>query len=192
MKNSTSIQKQHLFSDLRDLEKYISKLRLVSKKQESLFYIHRIPELPRWTNKIYKSQGYKQNLYELKCNCAEHKKLSRKYSNRDIRLVCRHLYWKLTTTKVKDEIDELTKILLVSFNKNKERNLFRTSLKDEPLVLGLSTPVEWIDIFVGEKKWKRFSFNVPEKRWAYNESPQNMKIIETKIYSILEYLFSES
>ena len=188
MKNKSSIQKQYVFTDLRELEKHISKLQIDKEKEDSLFYIHRITNLPDWTNKVYSSQGYKQNLFKLKCNCDEQRKLSKKYSDRDIRLVCRHLYWKLTTTKVKDEIDELTKILLASFNKNKEMSLFKTSLKDENLILGFTGSMEWINVFIGNYKWKRFSFNTSEKRWAYNVSPKNAKVIETKVGAILDYI----
>ena len=190
MKLKSSIRQQQVFTDLRELEKHISKLQIKKENNDSLFYVHRIPELPAWTNKINYSQGCEQNIYKLKCSCDEQKKLSKKYFDRDIRLACKHIYWKLTTTKVKTELDSLTKLLLDAFQKSNEMKLFKISFKDEILILGFTNPAEWINVFTGKEKWNKYSFNVTEKGWAYNKFPKDAKLLSAKILSICKYLLS--
>lgn len=163
-----------IFDDIRDLEKLAKAREEYKMAIEAELYIHEIPLLPSWTNKQYKSQGYVQNLYHLSCDCPDYVEKKRKYrAKRDVRRLCRHLYWKLTQTAAKDFIDDLSREFSRAVAIHGIDKFLKKNMNGNIVYLGFKDGNHWINVYVNENgEWKRYSYNLKQRRWSYERKPE--------------------
>lgn len=174
-----------VYNDLRELERS-HVLKEKSKKDiEKKWYAHEIPKLPDWTNRIYHYKQFQQNPFQLVCNCPEYQERSKNYIGRDFRKLCYHLYIKLTTTKIKEHLDELTLIILEFRFRYGQTKFYKNQFNGSDLILGFNDKNDWINVFLKEKdRWKKYSYSQKELRWRYRIEPNNPKLLLRRITEI--------
>jgi len=179
-----------VYSDLRELEKSHALKEKSKKDIDKKWYSHQIPSLPEWTNRVYHYRQFKQNPFQLVCNCPDFQEKNKIYIGRDFRKLCYHLYIKLTSTKIKDHIDELTHIILESRFKYGQTKFYKNHFYGSDLILGFNDKNAWINIYLkNNDSWNRYSYNDKEARWRYQKEPDNSKqllrrIIEIQVWHI--------
>lgn len=174
-----------IFDDLRDLEKFQVQKKKIEEEAEKKYYIHQIPQLPKWTDRKYYYKPYTQNLFRLTCTCDEFKKKSLIYKNRDMRKLCYHLFWKLQTSKVAPLIDDLTTRLLIAHFKFGVNKFYKSAFMMRPLILGFNEKNDWISIFLERKDgWHQYSYNSKLRRWAYGIIPEDVMMLTQRISEI--------
>jgi hypothetical protein len=170
-----------VFSDIRDFEEF-KQIKKDGKKISTRFSFI-VPELPKWCDHTYHYKEIKINPYQLKCSCND-SILRRKYfESRDIRVTCKHLYWKIAQTKIKEEVDELV-ILLMKQTALFGTNKFLTLNVDNAQIhLGFRNGNDWITILTPLQNggWRSWGYNPFEGRWSYDEEPKNRLHIELEI-----------
>lgn len=175
---------QPVFRDLRDLEKHFKGFDTTLKNFDiDLNYIHEIEGFTQKKNKIHHSGHYKQNLYKLECTCEVFSKNKTVFNKKDLRRLCKHLYWKLSNLKLVDKLTLLLAFDSVYFNYKK---MIKLSYGKDFVIASYKEGSSWINIFSKEKEWKKFSYEINQKRWSYNSKPANSNRIKQDI----NYLFS--
>ncbi|MEW6506359.1 MAG: hypothetical protein AB1432_01305 [Bacteroidota bacterium] len=180
-----------VYGDLRELEKAYYKHKEKEGRTAEKWYIHQIPKLPEWTNRTYYYKEFKQNPFQLKCNCPDFQERNKTYIGRDSRKLCYHLYLKLTTTKISEHIDELTLLLLEAQFKYRIKLFFKSHFYTSELILGFNDKNDWINIFLKEgDSWKKYSYNQKELRWRYKIEPKNKELLNRRIIEIMVWQLS--
>lgn len=177
------------FTDLREVEEHAGRVLEQERQPEETPYLHTIPLLPEWTDKTYRTQDEKQNLYHLTCTCADYAAKVKRYEPHDVRRLCRHLYYKLTDTKASLHIDELTKqIMKAAVFHNEKRWMKHTGSNGAPLVIGFTDKSDWLNIYIPtDDGCTRCAYHPVERRFAYNASPPNRSELEQEIQMLLGY-----
>jgi hypothetical protein len=170
-----------VFKDIRDFEEF----KNIKKdgRKISTKYSFIVPELPTWCDRIYHYKDLKINPYQLKCSCGDSLLRRKYYEERDIRVICKHLYWKIAQTKIKDEVDELI-ILLMKQTALFGTNKFLTLEVDgKQIHLGFKNGNDWITILTPLQNcgWQSWGYNPFEGRWSFDEMPPNKLHIELEI-----------
>lgn len=180
--------KPKLYSDLRKLPK--------DKDGPLNFgnnhYIHQIPHFPAWTKgKQYNYSHHKIDLYNLQCNCDSQLEKRENYKGRDVRLVCKHLYYKILNSPITQEIDSLTLLLMRSAAIWGEQYLYKYKYLGKVIILGFKESTEWINVYSESKynleEYHRYSYNPILKRWSYNNFPEYGPLIPDLIKRIIQF-----
>jgi len=158
------------YSDLRIAEKEIQTVPNLARN----YYIHLLPELPWWTNRIYKHKDEELNLSKYSCSCTDYQQRAILFSKpRDIRRACKHIYYKLTGTRIKDFIDPLTQLLLKSTAIHNEVLHFKYEYLGKAYYFGFKENTNWINVYLKEDdEFRKFGFNPVEYRWSYKSEPK--------------------
>lgn len=181
-----------IYDDIRELEKKLSKKHKEHELHKEKWYAHQIPPLPEWTNRVYRYKQFKQNPFQLVCNCPDFQEKNKIYIGRDFRKLCYHLYIKLTSTKIKDHLDELTHIILESRFKYGQTKFYKNHFYGTNLILGFNDKNPWINIYLKENEtWKRYSYNEKEARWRYHREPENARLLLRRIAEIQVWQLGE-
>ena len=184
--------------DDKSKPKLYSDLRKISGDQQgplnfgNNYYIHHLPKFPAWTkNKIYNYSKHKIDLYNLKCNCDSQSEKREHYKDRDVRLLCKHLYYKILNSPLTKDIDSLTLLLMRSAAVWGEQHLYKYTYLGQIIILGFKEPTEWVNVYSLNKAnpevYHRYSFNPISKRWSYNHLPNNAELIQDVIIRNIKY-----
>jgi hypothetical protein len=182
-------------SDLRKLQKD----NLLPDRIPYGYYVHNVPQFPKYTNKIYWYKDFRMNLYQLTCSCEWHNERRKQLLGRDIRLVCYHLYHKIKATTAKESIDDLTAVLLDSAVKYNEQHLFRTNLNSRDIYFGIRMDTPWINVYSEYANpqhenpefghYVRGSYNPLLHRWSYGIELYDARKIEYLLDRLIENSF---
>ena len=176
------------FTDLRDLEHHAKQVIEKEEQPEDTPYLHLVPPLPKWTNKTYRTQNEKQNLYNLTCTCSEYTAKAKRYDERDIRRLCIHLYYKLTETKAQQFIDDLTKLIMKAAVFHKEKRWLKHNWSGGIMVIGFADETDWVNVYLPTNEHcLRFAYNPVQRRFAHNASPPKQAELEHEITMLLGY-----
>jgi hypothetical protein len=181
LKSPLPVQDKKIYTDLRVLERERFGVNLPFK-----CHSYKMPDLPAWANRIHEYNGYKINLSECSCTCEEYFRKVPFYPERDIRAVCRHLYFRLKYTAVSRYIDKLTLLLLDNQFNYGEDHLYKFSLEGKDFYFGFKKRTSWVNIYAEQNHWIRFSYNPDEGRWAYNSVPDGAEGIIQKLKELFE------
>lgn len=170
-----------IFSDIRDIEDH--KKRIPSYEIISSKFSFIVPELPKWCNKIYRFNDVKINPYQLKCSCKESQTKRKHFEARDVRVICKHIYWKISKTQIRDHVDNLTlevMKLVGIFGSNK---FLKLNVNGEDVHLAFKSKNDWITVLTKQvnDSWRKWGYNPFEERWSYEEMPKNKTDIELEI-----------
>ena len=180
--------KPKLYSDLRKL----TKDNTGPLNYGNNYYIHQIPRFPNWTKgKLYNYSNHKIDLYNLQCNCNSQIEKRENYKGRDVRLLCKHLYYKILNSPVAKEIDSLTLLLMRRAAICGEQHLYKYTYLDQIIILGFKELTEWVNVYSLNKAnpefYHRYSYNPISKRWSYNHLPINAELIQDVIIRNIKY-----
>ncbi len=150
---------------------------------------YELPRLPEWTNRVYNYKQYRMNLYQFTCSCEWWKNKRKIYPEGDLRLLCKHLYYKITSSsKLLENIDDLTLMLIKSYLFLGENMLLKAVHGKEQFTFYIGSRYfgDWYNVYskAGDN-WNRYSYSMVEKRWSYDKEPEHEKII-------LDYLNKKS
>lgn len=155
-----------VYDDLRNVEGKNKQTKGESLKSD---YIHLVPPMPKWTDKEYTSQNETQNVYRLTCTCDDYKERAELFEERDVRIICRHLFWKLTKTRAYRFLDKLTELLAHDSAFYREWIHYKSDFEGRDMIIGKTNLYTsgWLNIyyqFYG-KTWMNLSYNYQLKRW---------------------------
>jgi hypothetical protein len=161
------------------------------KEKDGYYCEPQIPQLPKWTNKIYSSQGEQVNLFNLTCTCKDYSERKAKYTGRDIRLCCKHIYYKLTGSAISKHINSLYKNLSHAAAIFKIESFCTYKIDRRDIYFGYKEDSNWIQVFfpVDENNpdsYARFSFSPELSRWSNGINPVNAWKIEHMIKKIID------
>ncbi len=173
---------QPVFRDLRDLEKYFNGFDSALNNIDIDFnYVHNVISLPESTDRIYYSGEYSQNLFHLECTCENFAKKRNVFNKKDVRRICKHLYWKLSNQNLVDKLTLLLSFDSVYFGYKK---MVKLNYEKGFVIASYKEGSSWINIYNKEKEWKKFGYGINQKRWSYNSKPSNHKRLEDDINSL--------
>lgn len=129
-----------------------------------------VPVIEGITKRTYLMGNYRLNLYYLQCTCPAYKNSLKIYPKRDIRRICKHLYFKLVTTTALGD-DSLVKMLLDNRFWLLEKDLLKLRLDNELIYIGFSDSTEMVGVYRYHSSWKRFSFNLLLRNWTNGLMP---------------------
>lgn len=174
------------FDDLRNAEKHLKETDLYSQN----FYIHKIPTLPKWTDKNLKCQNYLVNPFLFKCNCNEFKNdRAIQYKELDIRRCCRHLYYKLNDHKYSQFVDSLTMKLAYGTAFKNERYFYKYTIYNQLVIFGFIPNSDWTGVYtqLSSKNFFRYSYNPIIKKWAEHLIPVQETFIIDQFMKAIKY-----
>lgn len=179
------------FTDIRIAEKAISRNPFSAPN----YYIHLLPRLPEWTDRIYyyktgPTTFEKQNLYHLTCTCSTFKEKKKVFEGRDIRVLCKHLFYKLTETKAKKYLQELDVLLMRSAVIFHEMYLYKYTIKKKDVILGFKQDTDWVNVYTHNiaDTYIKFSYHPIKRTWSYGIAPPNHTMLILAINSSLTQL----
>lgn len=156
------------------------------------YYIHKLPKFPSFVKgKLYRYSDYKMDLYNLTCSC-EYQKLKReKYKDRDVRLLCKHLYYKILKTSSVQVLDSLSLEIMKTVVFFGEEQLYKYSYKDQDIILGFNEVAKWVNVYAPNKNnievYYRYSYDPIDVRWSYNNEPEYGPLISDLINRVIKY-----
>lgn len=175
------------FTDLRIAEKEIQTVPDLARN----YYIHLLPQLEYawWTVKDYKYKEDRVNLYKYTCTCSEHQQRAEQFLKpRDVRRACRHIYWKLKETRLKQHIDDLSFLILNSAVLHNELLHFKYEYLGNQYYYGFKPGTNWINVYMQEEgTFRRFGYNPIEGRWSYKSEPKNGTYAILMMENITQY-----
>lgn len=155
-------------------------------------YVHLVPQLPKWTNKEYRSQNEIQNLFNLSCSCSNFKDRSQLFRKRDVRSLCKHIYWKITQFAASNYIDDLTKILAHDSVFHNQWLHQKISYKNDYMIIGFTNyrDSSWLNVYYPfyNNGWFNLSYSFKENRWRNGVTPPND--LKIRLY-LREYILTE-
>ena len=129
---------------------------------------------------------YQLNLGRLTCTCEDFESRRALLPCNDIRRVCKHLGRALEAADALTHYDEICQALirrqkaahrrLIKHGVNAERFVVLPDGTDD-IVLALSSESTWVDVVTRRgvrdrvKKYKRYGYDVDERRWSYSSAP---------------------
>lgn len=132
----------------------------------SLRITNQLPFFPNRFNKEFFRGKARFNPVLLTCSCT----LAILNHERDISLLCKHLS-EFIITHLKSYLSPLTLHILSAQLKYGPETLYQ--LKNE-IICGAKTHSLWISVYLLEELiWKRYSYNLFEKRWGFGKAPKN-------------------
>ena len=156
------------------------------------YYIHKLPLFPSFMQgKTYRYADYKMDLFNLTCSC-EYQELKReKYKGRDVRLLCKHLYYKILRTSAALELDSLSLEIMKTAVLFGEKTLYRYTYKEQDIILGFNEGTVWVNVYAKNKfnpeKYHRYSYNPNDCRWSYSNAPEAGHLIPDLIFRVIKY-----
>lgn len=173
------------FHDLRQAE---NSLPLVESVLGEKHYIHPVPQFPKWTDKNYKCQTHAVNLFLFKCTCDEFiSDRAAQYDKSDIRICCRHLYYKLSNPRFLRYVDSLTLKLTYGTALKNERYFYKYIIYNQIVIFGFIPNSDWAGIYTRKRDgdFFRYSYNPIIKKWAEHLIPdQGIFIIDQFVKAI--------
>ena len=180
--------KPKLYSDLRKLQTDID--TPLSKGQN--YHVHKVPRFPSWMKgKVYRYTDHKMDLYNLKCDCSSQIEKQELYANRDVRSLCKHLYYKILKTSSLKEIDQLTLMLMRSAVLWGEDHLYKFRYLNHDVIFGFKEAIDWVNVYAPDKVtpelFHRYSYNPLNHRWSYDNIPEYGSLFTDLISRIIKY-----
>lgn len=130
------------------------------------------PAISNASKKSLTIDKYKMNLFYLQCSCSDFKESVKLYPRRDIRRICKHLYYKIIT-QFENEIDPLSKMLLDNKFWMHETEVHKIKLEKQIIYLGFYNNEKIINIYKYTDRWRQYQFSLEKGYWINNATPFN-------------------
>ncbi|HVO75148.1 MAG TPA: hypothetical protein VMT35_14055 [Ignavibacteriaceae bacterium] len=149
-------------------------------------YIYFIPIVKGLTKKTFAYRNCRVNLFYLTCSCKVYREKVKIFKRRDLRRICKHIYY-VINTYASDYYGDLTKILLETHFWFGQQNLVKVVTSTGEIFFGLKESSADVNVIVKGDCWQRFSYNLKEKKWD-DCPPENRILVE----NVLNVIFSGS
>jgi len=155
------------------------------------YYVHPLPLFPlKVKDKRYRYKEFHLDVYNLRCTCEDQIAKREEYQDRDIRKLCKHLYYKISSSWLKQYVDSLSLELLKNSVFFGPEHLYKYEYKKSLIILGFRSETEWVNVYAPNihhpEEHKRYSFNPSTKRWSYNSKPEYGILFEDVIHRLIK------
>lgn len=116
--------------------------------------------------------GKKVNPYYLNCTCKEYRDSIKLYPIRDIRRICKHIFF-ILTKEYQIRIDDLTAILLAHRFWDKVNDVFEIKYQNENIFVSVEKDLKFFRIYRKNSEWKFYTFLQDKNFWINNLPPYN-------------------
>lgn len=141
--------------------------------------------IPKRVPKSYSYYNrHKVNAHYLNCTCKEYKDSIKLYPLRDLRRICRHIYF-IITKEYQNRIDDLTLLLLSHRFWDKIHEVFQLEFRNENIFVGFDKDINFIRVYRKFSQWKFYTFLKDEKIWINNLPPYKSSLLNS---FLIEYL----
>lgn len=156
------------------------------------YYVHKLPKFPlSLKDKRYKYKEYHLDVYNLRCSCDSQKEKREEFPDRDIRRLCKHLYYKISSSWIKEYVDSLSLELTKSAALFGEKHLYKYTYKNNEIVFGFQENSPWVNVYApnnfNPEVHHRYSFDPIKNRWSYNCKPEYAILFEDVIKRLIEH-----
>lgn len=133
---------------------------------------------------VPKSYSYynrnKVNAHYLNCTCKEYRDNIKVYPLRDIRRICKHIFF-IITKDYNDQLDALTAMLLAHRFWDKISNVYEILFMDEKFYISFNDDLKFVRVYRKSSDWKFYTFIPGKKKWEndlppYKNTEQNYKL----------------
>lgn len=182
----------YIFKGLRVFSDIRKALSFYKEFHSKHYYIMKVPPLPESANKELTYYNYKVNPYKITCTCPSFKENVQLYKHkRDIRRVCKHLYYKMDQYTT---LPALITLLLENQLAHGPEKLIKRKNNGILTFYGiknLKTQI-WFNIYIQNpeipERFRKLSYNTEEKRWSYGVTPVDNEIYEKQLRNIIKQL----
>lgn len=129
----------------------------------------------------------KVNAHYLNCGCKEYRDNIKLYPLRDIRRICKHIYF-IITKDYSDKLDELTTLLLAHRFWDKIVDVYEIKYLNEKIYLSFEKEKKFIRVYKKKNEWKFYTFFPDKQSWLNNLPPYKSSLQN----SILEQFLIQS
>ena len=129
-----------------------------------------IPVFKGMPKTYYYYNRNKVNPYSVSCSCKQYRDSIKLYPIRDIRRVCKHIFF-ILTKNFETRLDELTRLFLEHQFWDKITDVFEIKFEDETLFVSLSKEKKFIRVYRKNSHWKFYTYLFEDKNWLDNMPP---------------------
>ncbi len=149
--------------------------RINIKLKENYSYI--IPKNTSFPKNTFHFRNYKINLFYLHCSCKSYRENVKKYPKRDLRRICKHIYFKIFAD-YSEALDTLSKLLLDTKYWFGITYITKVDLNDDEIYLGLNFTKEKVAAIINvDECWKQYIYNLRDLNWV-GDKPSSPEILE--------------
>lgn len=128
---------------------------------------------------VPKSYSYynrnKVNAHYLNCTCKEYRDNIKLYPIRDIRRICKHIFF-IITKDHNSKIDELTSLLLAHRFWDKITEVYEITLNSEKIYVSFEKDLKFIRVYRKNSEWKFYTYLTDKNSWSNNLPPYKSSI----------------
>lgn len=143
-----------------------------------------IPILNNITKRNSSYSRYKVNAHYLNCSCKEYRLNTKYYELRDLRRICKHIFF-IITRDYRNSVDELTSLLLEHRFWDKIENVIELKVFKENIFVGFEKDLKFVRIYRKYINWKYYSYLIESKSWEHNLPPFKSSNKNEKLISFL-------
>jgi hypothetical protein len=124
----------------------------------------------------------KVNPHYLNCTCKEYRDSIKLYPIRDIRRICKHIFF-IITKDFNSKIDALTTLLLAHRFWDKVNDVFEIKYQNQNIFVSVEKDLKFFRIYRKNSDWKFYTFFPSKNSWLdnlppFNSSSQNEILIQ--------------
>lgn len=155
------------------------------------YYIHQLPQFPlKVKDKRYRYKEFHLDVFNLRCTCEDQKAKREEYQDRDIRKLCKHLYYKISSSWLKQYLDSLSMELMKNSALFGPEALYKYEYKKSFIIFGFRSETEWVNVYAPNihhpDEHKRYAFNPVTIRWSFKSQPQYGLLFEDVIHRLIK------
>jgi hypothetical protein len=130
----------------------------------------------------------KINSYYLNCTCKDYRASIKLYPLRDIRRICKHIFFILIQDH-SERIDGLIKLLLEHRFWDKVADVYEIFILDEKLYISFGQEMKFIHVYIKKSDWKFYTYFPWEKVWKNDLPPFKISDLNSKLSQFLLNIF---
>ncbi len=155
-----------VIDDLRDAAREDFILRCLLPRVDFI-----LPPFPQWCDKVYHRGEILFNPYKLSCTCSHNEFSLLVYPENDARRLCNHIL-KYINERFGGKEFQPGRLLAESAQYPGELFLARYENEGDGYWFAYHLNSPWVEVYINERHWIRYSFNIVSLRWAYGLAPR--------------------
>lgn len=141
---------------------------------------------------VPKSYSYynrnKVNAHYLNCTCKEYRDNIKLYPLRDIRRICKHIFF-IITKEYNSKIDELTSLLLAHRFWDKITEVYEIIYNSERVYISLEKDLKFIRVYRKNSEWKFYTYLTDKSFWVNNLPPYKSSVQNDHLLQFISTTF---
>lgn len=133
----------------------------------------------------------KVNAHYLNCTCKEYRDNVKLYPLRDIRRICKHIFF-IITKDYNSKLDPLSLMLLEHRFWDKIADVYEIYLYGEKLYIGINSEQKFFRVYRKNSEWKYYSFVPAKKKWESDLPPYRISDQNDRLTQFLIGIFNNN